>query len=372
MRLALRNLLHDPTRFVVTSLGVAFAVFLMIFQGSLLIGFFRAAAKVIDATDSDLWIAPRGVVCFDFAATLDSRFREIAQGISGVESVNPISVTFVGYQVPDGQHRTVVLIGADPKVGLRFPLPYLPDSGGALEPESILVDETNVQELEIDTVPSAVEINGRRAHIAGIVHGFSSFLGSPYVFASYEDAARYSRLGRQTAAYLTVRVARGYDVAAVKDKLALELPEVDVWTQVQFEHRSQWYWLGKTGAGAAILTAAVLAFLIGLILVSQTIYATTMEHLEEFATLKALGASKRFTAKIVLTQAFVFCAAGGVVGVGCAIPVVKLAQSAVAWIYTPLWLVPVVLLPSLLMCMLASITSIRTALSVEPAKVFRV
>lgn len=353
-------------------MGVAFAVFLMIFQGSLLIGFLRAAAKIINVTDSDLWIAPRGVVCFDFAATLDSRFRDIALGISGVESVDRISVNFVPYQMPDGQHRIVVLIGADPNVGSLFPLPYLPHSQDALEPEAILIDETNARELKIDTVPSDVEVNGLRAHISGIVRGFSSFLGSPYAFASYEDAARYSQLGQQRVAYLTVRVAKGYDVGAVRDKLAAELPEVDVWTHEEFERRSQVYWVGQTGAGAAILTAAVLAFLIGLVLVSQTIYATTMEHLDEFATLKALGASKSFIVKIVLLQALVFCVAGGAAGVLTAIPMVKLAQNAVAWIYTPLWLVPVVLVPSFLMCVLASIVSIRTALSVEPGKVFRV
>jgi putative ABC transport system permease protein len=372
MRLALRNLVHDQTRLVVTLLGVAFAVFLMIFQSSLLIGFLRASAEIIDATDSDLWIAPRGVVCFDFSSTLDDRLQEIAQGVAGVESVNPISVAFVGYRMPEGQHRIVVLIGADPKVGIRFPLPYLRGSEGALEPEAILVDETNVQELEVSAVPSDVEINGLRAHIAGIVRGYSSFLGSPYVFASYHDAARYSGLGRSQVAYLTIRVAKGSDAASVKENLAAELPEVDIWTHDQFRRRSQTYWVVQTGAGAAILTAAILAFLIGLVLVSQTIYATTMEHLEEFATLKALGASKNYVVKIVVTQALALGIAGGVIGVMSAIPIVQLARNLVAWIYSPWWLVPTVLAPAFVMCALASIASIRTALSVEPARVFRV
>src|SRR5262249_15384778 len=272
----------------------------------------------------------------------------------------------------DGQHRILVLIGADPEVGLRFPLPYVPGSQGALEPEAILIDETNARDLEIYAVPNDVEINGLSAHVTGIVRGFSSFLGSPYAFTSYTDAARYSGLGQQDVAYLTVRVATGYDATSVKEKLASLLPEVDVWTHAEFERRSKSYWVGQTGAGAAILTAAVLAFLIGLVLISQTIYATTMEHLDEFATLKALGASGSFVVKIVLVQSLAFGVAGGAIGVLGAIPMVKLAQNLVAWIYTPLWLVILVLLPRFLMCMLASIASIRTALSVEPGKVFRV
>jgi putative ABC transport system permease protein len=372
MKLALRNLLHDKTRLAVTSLGVAFAVFLMIFQGSLLIGFLRAAAKIVNSTDSDLWITPRGVVCFDFSSTLDRRFRDIAQGIPGVESVGSISVTFVGYRMPEGQHRIIVLIGADPKVGSQFPIPYVARSQNAIEPEAILIDETNAHELEINAVPSDVEINGLRAHIAGKVQGFSSFLGSPYAFASFEDAARYSGLGMRKAAYLTVRVTKGSDIDQVKSQLAAELPELDIWTHSQFERRSQIYWVGQTGAGAAILTAAVLAFLIGLVLVSQTIYATTMERIEEFATLKALGASRTFVTRIVVTQALAFAIAGVFLGTLCAIPMVHLARAGVPWIYMPIWLLPGVLIPTLLMSVLASVASIRTALSVEPARVFRV
>jgi len=51
------------------------------------------------------------------------------------------------------------------------------------------------------------------------------------------------------------------------------------------------YWTMKTGAGGG-LTAAFWPFLIGLVVVSQTIYANTMENIEEYATLKALGDPK--------------------------------------------------------------------------------
>jgi len=65
-----------------------------------------------------------------------------------------------------------------------------------------------------------------------------------------------------------------------------------VLTRDEFAHKSRMYWTIKTGAGGAILTAAVLGFLIGLVVVSQTIYANTMENIEEYATLKALGSAQ--------------------------------------------------------------------------------
>jgi putative ABC transport system permease protein len=371
MSLAFQNLLHDRTRFLVTAVGVAFAVFLMIFQGSLLVGFLRAAAEIVDAADSDIWITARGVHCFDFSATIDRRFREIAQGVPGVASVSRVSVAFANYRKPDGQHQTVVLVGADPNVGSRFPLPYLPYSQGVLEPEAVVIDESNAHILGADTFPTHIEINGRRGHVSGKVRGFASFLGSPYIFTSYQDAAKYSKLDPEETVYLIVRVTKDYDIATVKGQLTTRLPDVDVWTHNEFGRRSKIYWISQTGAGAAILTAAILAFLIGLVVVSQTIYATTMEHLDEFATLKALGASKRFVINVVLNQSSACCVAGCLLGLSATVPMVAFARRAVAWIYTPWWLVPIVLVPSLLMCVLASLVSIRTALSVEPARVFR-
>jgi len=56
----------------VTVLGVCFAVFLMIFQGSLWPASWRAAFASHDASDSDIWITARGVQAFEFGTTLES------------------------------------------------------------------------------------------------------------------------------------------------------------------------------------------------------------------------------------------------------------------------------------------------------------
>jgi len=115
----------------------------------------------------------------------------------------------------------------------------------------------------------------------------------------------------------------------------------------------------------------VLGFIIGLVVVSQTIYATTMDNLEEFATLKAIGAPRRFILRVVLTQALLAGAVGCAVGLLATYPLERLATGIVPWVYTPWWLPIIALLPTLLMCVLASIVSIRVALHVDPAKVFR-
>src|SRR5437868_3648050 len=58
MKLAWQNIIHDRSRFSVTVLGASFAVFLMVCVGSLVVGFLRAASRLIDARDRDLIAVP--------------------------------------------------------------------------------------------------------------------------------------------------------------------------------------------------------------------------------------------------------------------------------------------------------------------------
>src|SRR5947209_15907349 len=193
----------------------------------------------------------------------------------------------------------------------------------------------------------------------------------PFLFTSYLNATRYMGFGPEEAMYVLLRVDGGYSTSDVQQSLRQRLPEVDVLTRDQFAHKSRMYWMIKTGAGGAILTAALLGFLIGLVVVSQTIYANTMENIEEYATLKALGASGVFVARVVLIQALICGAVGSILGVALVIPAMHGARSLIPWIYTPLWLPAMCFVLSLLMCSLAAISSIRTALTVEPGRVFR-
>ncbi len=365
MRLAWNNITSDRVRFAVTIAGIAAAVFLMVFQGSVLLGFLRAASKVIDSSDAELWISGRGVRCFEFPVEIEQRVADIAVSVAGVRSTSRICTRAVQFQKANGDQQLVSLVGAESGAGRAFPVPDQRD------PEAVLVDESNARSLLVENPPSEVELNGLRARVTGTTAGFSSFLGSPYVFASYPDAARYMRLSSGGTMFVLVNLAPGEDPLAVKAALALRLPNLDVWTREEFSRRARTYWLSQTGAGGAIFIAALLGFLVGLAIVSQSMYATTMERIEEFATLKAIGASGWFIRRVILVQACLCGVAGYAVGALITGPLVEAAGSSIPWVARSGWLTSGVLAPTLAMCALASLISVRTALSVEPAKVFR-
>ena len=371
MKLAWQNIVHDRARFSVTVLGVSFAVFLMVFQGSLLVGFLRAASRLIDASDSDIWITARGVQAFEFGIPIEGRLREMAAGVPGVLETSRVCMAFAVYRTPNGKQQVVALVGADRNAGERFPVPDVPGSPEGISPDAVLYDVSDRDLIQVTAMPAEVEVNRHRARIERQINGYGAFLGVPFLFTSYRNASRYMGAGPEEAMFVLLRVDKGYSTSDVQQSLRQRFPEVDVLTRDEFARKSRTYWTMKTGAGGAILTAAVLGFLIGLVVVSQTIYANTMENIEEYATLKALGASQAFVARIVLTQALICGAVGSILGLLAVVPSISYAKSLIPWIYTPWWLLLVMVVPSLAMCSLASIASVRSALTVEPGRVFR-
>lgn len=371
MRLALSNLLHDRTRFAVTVIGITFAVFLMVFQGSLLAGFKRAAERPIKASDAHLWVTARGVQCFEYSTPIPNRFRDLAFSCPSVESVQRVVGAFTQWKGPSGVVQAVYLVGAEGGMGGDFPVPYTNDKRDSVLPESVLVDSSSAASLEVATPPVDLEVDNHRARAIGIIQEFGTFLGSPYAFTSYWDAVRYIGIQPEQTYMLAVHLRPGSDVQTAKQVLAARLTDADVWTRDEFARSSAMFWIIKTGAGGALLTAALLGFIVGLVVVSQNIYATTMENLEEYATLKAMGASRGYIRRVVLAQALTSGVIGSTMGIALVFPAASGIKGFIAWVYTPFWLPIAIIGIGLVMCCLASIVSIRKALSVEPARVFR-
>ncbi|MGH9834172.1 MAG: FtsX-like permease family protein, partial [Blastocatellia bacterium] len=75
--------------------------------------------------------------------------------------------------------------------------------------------------------------------------------------------------------------------------------------------------------------------------------------------------------QIVLLQALVSGVIGSLIGTLATFPAVEAIRSYISWIHTPWWLPIGMIATGLLMCGLASVVSIRKAVAVEPARVFR-
>jgi len=370
--LAWRNLSHDRARFVVTLVGVLFAVLLMGVELGLLLGFARTTSGLVDHTDADLWITPAGTTNVDIAGRLDERRRFEALAVSGVAQVDQLMMQFAFWRKPDGGTESVSVVGFNLATGQGRPWNLVEGTIEDLQQDdAVIIDRLYAAKLGVTARGQTVEINNRRARVVGFTAGIRTFTQSPYVFTTHRNAQRLTFFRPDQTTYLLVRLHPGADAAAVRDALQTRLGRVDVWFAEDFARAAQRYWLITTGAGSALLLAALLGLVVGIVIVGQTLYATTVDRLPEYATLRAMGAPNRYLYRVILKQAAisaVFGFAGGMVLVGGV--VLASAGSTVA-VAMPPGLVAVLALLTLCMCALGALVSIRRVTRIDPTSVFQ-
>ena len=120
-----------------------------------------------------------------------------------------------------------------------------------------------------------------------------------------------------------------------------------------------------------MLVSAVLGLLVGAVIVAQVLYATTVDHLSEFGTLRAMGAPRGFVYRVILSQAAISATVGHLIGIAIAMALSKGSEAGSVLILVTPQLALGLYLVTLTMCMGASIVSIRKAMTIDPAMVFQ-
>ena len=371
MKLAARNLLYDKLRFAATVVGIVFSIVLVTVQLGLFVSFERTVAIMIDHAPADLWIVPLGTKCFEDPSLLDEANRYRALSIDGMLKVDPILISFAQWRMPDGGASPVLVIGSDLRGGGLLPWNLVEGSVDALSaPEAVAVDRTYFDRLGVTGIGSKAEMRDRRAEVRAVTNGIRSFTTTPYVFTPLDRARSYTGTPRTKVTYLLVHLKPHTDVERVRCQLQSILTKAEVLTAAEFSSRSRSFWLFGTGAGAALFAGALLAMVVGSVVVAQTLYSSTKEHLYEFATLRAIGSSGKYLQTVIITQALLSAVAGFAIALVIGLCVVRVtSESALPVLMTP-GLTVILFLLTIVMCVISALSSMVKVMRMDPAMVF--
>jgi putative ABC transport system permease protein len=243
--------------------------------------------------------------------------------------------------------------------------------GDLAGPGRVTIDDLDTEQFRIqgDPMGATFEVAAQTLRVAGITHGIRSFTLSPFTFTDLGTARRLLGLGEDEAHYWVLDVA---DPACAERVIAQvnAHPDLEALSTAQFRRRSEHRWVIGSGAGAALGFTALLGLVVGLVIVAQTLFTITREHLRELGTLKALGALDGEIIGFVAWQAAYLAVVGGALGVAIALGV----AAAVGKFLLVLLTGPLLALGALvivIMCAVASVSSIRKVIRLEPAEVFK-
>ncbi len=372
LTLACRNLFHDRVRLIATVVGIVFSIVLVTVQLGVFLSFERMITTMIDHAQADFWIVPSETKSFEESSLLAGRERLEALSINGVTAAVPVVAGYASWRKPNGGASTSVLVVGAPEASAGLQ-PWNVVEGSIHDlstPEAVAIDRSYFDELGIGQIGEHAEINNQKARVVAVTKGIRSFTTMPNVFTSIERARAYLRVPPSEANYFILRLAPNADAATVRSQLAARLSDAEVLTSEQFRHRARQFWLFDTGAGAALLGSAILGIIVGTIIVAQTLYSSTKDHLKEFATLRAIGSSCRYILKVILGQALLSAVIGFSIAASIDLALVKMTADAA---------LPIVMTPGLTlglfaltvtMCVIAAISAIRVVMRIDPVLVF--
>jgi putative ABC transport system permease protein len=368
--LAVKTLVADRGKLLTAVVGVVFSVVLVNVQGGLFFGLIRKASLLVDQGNADIWVGHKSMNNVDFPQYVPRRMVQRIRSIEGVKRAEPYLVGHSVMTLPDGGFEHVLVVGCDPASYLGGATPSLGgDAEQVRRADGILVDVYEAEKLGKPGLGDVREIGRRRARIVGFTEGILGFMVTPYIFTTIDRAAGYLGRSSSDASYFLVQIDDDASPRDVCNRVRARLPDMEAFTRDEYAAITVGYWLQRTGLGISFGAATALGLIVGLIIVGQTLYASVLDRLSEFGTLKAIGAEEKQVRAVILHQALTLAVVGSAIGLVSVLVVQSLLSTPRAPITIP-WFV------SLGSCLIVTVVCLVSALlpylrirTIDPAMV---
>jgi len=371
--LARKTLVHEWRRFLPAMLAVAFSGLLLLMQAALVFGIFGSTAVYITASDADLWVGYPGTQSIELGRPIGPRARTALLMDPGIARVEPFAWIDGDWRGPAGTGGVSVFVsgistGAD---GMIFSDVLTPAQRASLkEPFAVIVDGADLPKLGVPIGGRAL-INGHLVRIVGVARGIRA-LGGVNVVASLDTArALDDDSGGSEVAYYVATLKPGANAASVAARINADARGYAAWTASSFARRAVLYWMFQTGAGLGVVFLAVVVFIVGAIITSQTLMGAIAGSVREYATLHALGVSLGSLRGVVLEQAAWIGVCGLAAGLVLSLALIGLAktQDVPVQLNVAAWLLCAALVMGI--ALVSGIAAVRALRRADPALLLR-
>jgi putative ABC transport system permease protein len=371
-RVGVSMLWHDKIKLAGTLVGVAFAVLMSNFQIALFLGLLLRNTMYVDRVEGDIWITPKNTQILEGNdGTLPKNVVPVTGSVKGVAWSAPILMGTAGLKLPAGGQKSVRLVGIELPVARGGPFHIVAGKTSDLGlPDAMFFEDSRREVFGGLNIGSVREVNGHRVHAVGFTSGLVPF-GPAYAFTSYDTAREILKRRSDETSYVMVGLDPGADVNEVVRSLQQTFPDQLVMSRAEIRWRSIMYILGESGIGQSIGMGVVMSLLCGFAIVSLTMFSAVVDHVREFGTLKAIGATNMDLAKLLFAQAVTCAVAGATIGEAIVAQLVSGIRGPELPMALPLWLMAGTVVGMVVICVTASIMALMRVRAIEPAMVFR-
>lgn len=309
-RLALQFMNYDKAKSFGATLGVIVAIFLMGQQAGIFLFLTGLMTALVDNSKADIWVTNDKTRDANRLGTLDMRYHRELRSVPGVGLAAPLVVGGASAKLRNGEQLPVQLVGAEAPEFLIEPWQVVEgDKYDLLTYGGISADVFDFNSIDSLRPGEPLEIGGNRVYVRTVTRGARGF-GATLIVTTLDRARRFGGVppGQASAILLTVR--DGYRPAEVVTAINNHFSGIRAWTRKALSDQTRRENLGNSGIGTSTLTLIVFAILAGMVIIGLTLYSAAIERLNDYATMKAIGASNGYVTRIILAQAILIASVG--------------------------------------------------------------
>ncbi len=378
--LAWRQLMKEKTRLLVAIAGIAFADMLILMQLGLQDALYDGVTQTQRLLKADLVLTnPQ----FQTLLSVQSFPRErLYQALSadGVASVSSIYIASGQWKNPDTrQNRAILIWGVDPEAP-SFAVPEIEQKLPQLKQlNQVLFDRSSRPEygLIADSVQKQgtleAEVNQQVIRVVGLFSMGATFAADGNVITSDSTFLKlFPQRQPEEIEVGLIQLQPGIKPEVVKTELTAILGgDVKVMTPEEFAEVEKYYWESQGAIGFIFGLGVTVGFIVGIVIVYQILYTDVVNHLPEYATLKAMGYGDRYLFIVLLQESLLLAILGYIPGFLLSVGLYQLAYAATLMpIGMKLERAVFVLVMTFVMCSVSGVIAMQKLRSADPADVF--
>lgn len=378
--LAWQQLIKEKTRLAVAVAGIAFANLLIFIQLGFQDALYDGATQPHRLLQADLvLISPQLQSLYALQSFPRERLYQTLSN-EGVASVSSIYIDTAKWKNPDTRlTRSILVWGVDPTApSLAFP--EIKQKAQQLQLlNHVLFDRASrpeygaIGDLIQKQGTMEAELNSQNIQVTGLFMLGASFAADGNVIASDSTFLKLfpDRKPDRIEVGL-VQVKPGVNVAQVQTQLRAELGDVvRVLTPEEFAAIEKQYWESQGAIGFIFGLGVIVGFIVGLVIVYQILYTDVVNHLPEYATLKAMGYGDDYFLGVLLQEALILAILGYIPGFFISIGLYQIAYwGTLLPIGMKLERAIFVLVLTITMCTISGAIALQKLRAADPADIF--
>jgi putative ABC transport system permease protein len=303
-----RMVWNERARFGITTCGIACLTLLVLFLGEVYEGVKTGAVGYIRGSGAEVWICRKNSTnLLRSSSFLPAAVESAVRAVPGVRETGAL-LRILSFARIRGKSVTLFLFGFDPAEFLGPPR-SLAAGTTALSTGEMILDRSFAAKHGL-RIGDSLDVQERRFRIAGLSKGTNAVVAQ-YAFTTIENAQDLLGIPG-TASFFLVRGDQTGGGIALAKSIRAACPGLSVFTQTEFVENTLAEM--KTGVLPILWVVTVLGCAVGITVMTLLLYGSVLEKREDYALLKALGASHSLLTLLVVRKALTCSAAGFTLG----------------------------------------------------------